>query len=122
MTIRNDNGAIATELGTALAKLCEGCQSAIRVACVLSGLDYRFVVSVEAPWRAEVYTCLASHTRIPPDAGPLNLSRREALRLCELAASRESEPVAHASRAHYRRPRRLAIDLMGPALGDTFQP
>jgi hypothetical protein len=122
MTTRNDNGVIYAELRAALARLCEGCLPAVRVACVPSGLDYRFVISVEAGWRAQVYTALAPHTRIPPDAGPLNLSRREALRLCELAVPGELEPATRVTRAQYRQPRRLAVDLMGPLLGDTFQP
>jgi hypothetical protein len=122
MMIRKDNGAIYAELGAALARLCEGCLPAVRVACIPSGLDYRFVISVEAGWRAQVYTALAPHTSIPPDAGPLNLSRREALRISELALPGEPEPATRVARAQYRQPRRLAVDLMGPVLGDTFQP
>ena len=122
MTIRNDNGVIANELCAAMGTLCDGCRPAIRIACVPSGLDYRFVVSVDACWRAQVYAALAAHVRIPPDAGPLNLSRREALRLCELTGPEKSESAIHAPRVHYRAPRPLAVDLMGPILGDTFQP
>jgi hypothetical protein len=77
---------VRAELRRALGALCEGDLSAIRVACVPSGLDARFVVCIDHRWRTEVYDYVATHTRarIPPDGGPLNLSLREAVRLCEL--------------------------------------
>jgi hypothetical protein len=77
---------VRAELRRALGELCEGDLSAIRIACVPSGLDERFVVSIDQRWRTEVYGYLATHTRarIPPDGGPLNFSLREAVRLCEL--------------------------------------
>jgi hypothetical protein len=121
----SENSRVGTELCLVLATLCQGCLSAVRVACVPSGLEYRFVVCIEARWRAEVYAFLAMHTNawIPPDAGPLNLSKREALRVCELAAQPGGEETAtRALRTHYRQPRRLAVDLGGAALRDTFQP
>ena len=88
-----------------------------------SGLEYRFIVCVEAGWRAEVYGFLASNTkaRIPPDGGPLNLSAREALRVCELVPEPSSEESAEpAARTHYRQPRRIPVD-RGPRW-DTFRP
>lgn len=122
MTTRSDNGVISAELSIALGTLCLGCLPAVRIACVPSGLEHRFVVSVDAGWRAQVYTALAAHIRIPPDAGPLNLSRREALRICEMAVAGESESATHVSRPHYRQPRRIALDLTDSALRETFQP
>lgn len=121
----SENGRVSAELCLALGRLCEGSSSAVRVACVPSGLEYRFVVCVEARWRADVYAFLATHTkaRIPPDGGPLNLSTREALRVCELVAEPSGEESAtRATRTHYRQPRRIAADLGGAALRDTFQP
>jgi len=122
MHMASDNITISSELSLALGRLCEGSPSAVRVACVPSGLEYRFVLCVDARWRAEVYAFLATHTkaRIPPDGGPLNLSAREALRLCEQV----TDPGAERStpRVPYRQPRRIPADLGGAALRDTFQP
>ena len=122
MHVASDNTAISSELCLALGRLCEGSSSAVRVACVPSGLEYRFVVCVEPRWRADVYAFLATYTkaRIPPDGGPLNLSAREALRLCEQVADPGGERSA--PRVPYRQPRRIPGDLGGVALRDTFQP
>ena len=125
MVMGSDKSRISTELCLALGTLCEGGASAVRVACVPSGLEYRFVVCIEARWRAEVYAFLAMHTkaRIPPDGGPLNLSTREALRVCEIAAApSDQQSASRATRTDYRQPRRMAADLGGAALRDTFQP
>lgn len=121
MTMRDDDCTVATELCAAMEGLCGACRPAIRVARVPSGLDYRFVVAVEAPARAQVYAALAPHVRIPPDAGPLNLSRREALRLCELVLAGAAESTTHATRARRRQPGRLTLDLVGPVSGGAFQ-
>lgn len=90
----SENGRVSSELCLALGTLCNGCSSAVRVACMPNGLEYRFFVRVEAPWRAEVYAYLAARTkvRIPPDGGPLNLSQKEALRTAN------SSPNAAATR------------------------
>ena len=125
MAIDSEHSRISTELCLALERLCGGASSGVRVACVPSGLEFRFVVCVEAHWRAEVYAFLAMRTkaRIPPDGGPLNLSLREALRVCELIPEFGSEEsVEPATRTHYRQPRRIPADLAGAALRDTFQP
>ena len=125
MVTRSENSTVSAELCLGLGRLCGGSSSAVRVACVPSGLEYRFVVCVEAHWRAEVYGFLATHTkaRIPPDGGPLNLSMREALRVCELVAAPGGEESAEpAMRTPYRQPRRIPADLGGAALRDTFQP
>lgn len=126
MQTGSDKARVRTELCLALERLCGGVSSVARVACVPSGLEYRFVVCVEAPWRAEVYRFLAMQTkaRIPPDGGPLNLSLREALRVCELlpAISAEATDEREAAQTSYRRPRQIAAGLRGDALRDTFQP
>jgi hypothetical protein len=122
MHVASDNTAISGQLCFALGRLCEGSSCAVRVACVPSGLEYRFIVCVEPRWRADVYAYLATYTkaRIPPDGGPLNLSAREALRLCEQAGDPGGERSA--PRVPSRQPRRIPADLGGAALRDTFQP
>ena len=63
MHTASDNVTISSELSLALGRLCEGSPSAVRVACVPSGLEYRFVLCVDARWRADVYAFLATHTK-----------------------------------------------------------
>lgn len=130
MTLHSENARVTSVLSRALETLCEGCWSAVRVACVPNGLEYRFMVRIEAPWRPDVYAYLAQHTKIwiPPDGGPLNLSMDEALNMGALAArysgEETQEPAAkpvHREPA-YREPRRIPADLTGDALRDTFQP
>ncbi len=131
MTLQSENARVTSVLSRALETLCEGCWSAVRVACVPNGLEYRFLVRIEAPWRPDVYSYLAKHTKIwiPPDGGPLNLSMDEALRMGDLAAQYSSDepvvapvgPTVHREPA-YREPRRIPADLTGDALRDTFQP
>jgi len=122
MHMASDNITISSELSVTLGRLCGGETSSVRVACVPSGLEYRFIVSVDARWRAEVYAFLATYTkaRIPPDGGSLNLSAREALRLCEQAADPSGERTT--PRIPHRQPRRIPGDLSGAGLRDTFQP
>jgi hypothetical protein len=122
MHTASDNATITSELCIALGRQCEGSSSAVRVACVPSGLEYRFIVCVDARWRADVYAFLAANTkvRIPPDGGPLNFSAREALRLCAQAADPGGERST--ARVPYRQPRRIPADLSGAGLRDTFQP
>ena len=122
MHMASDNITISSELSVTLGRLCEDDPSAVRVACVPSGLEYRFIVSIDARWRAEVYVFLATHTKakIPPDGGSLNLSAREALRLCEQVAAIGREPST--PRIPSRQPRRIPGDLSGALLRDTFQP
>ena len=93
MTLHSENARVTSVLSRALETLCEGCWSAIRVACVPNGLEYRFLVRIEAPWRPDVYSYLAKHTKIwiPPDGGPLNLSMDEALHMGVLAAQYSSD-------------------------------
>jgi len=131
MTLQSENTRVTSVLSRALETLCEGCWSAVRVACVPNGLEYRFLVRIEAPWRPDVYAYLAKHTKIwiPPDGGPLNLSMDEALRMGDLAAQYSSdEPAAAQPEQHtyreptFREPRRIPADLTGDALRDTFQP
>jgi len=131
MTLQSENARVTSVLSRALETLCEGCWSAVRVACVPNGLEYRFLVRIEAPWRPDVYSYLAKHTKIwiPPDGGPLNLSLDEALHMGDLAAqyssdeSSAAQPVQTAHREPpYREPRRIPADLTGDALRDTFQP
>jgi hypothetical protein len=126
MTLHSENARVTSVLSRALETLCEGCWSAVRVACVPNGLEYRFMVRIEAPWRPDVYAYLAKHTKIwiPPDGGPLNLSLDEALRMGDLAAKYSGEEAAAAqpAPAPYREPRRIPADLTGQALSDTFQP
>jgi hypothetical protein len=123
MTPQSENARVTSVLSRALETLCEGCWSAVRVACVPNGLEYRFLVRIEAPWRPDVYAYLAKHTKIwiPPDGGPLNLSLDEALRMGDLAAQYSGEEVAPAP-APTVRSRRIPADLTGDALRDTFQP
>jgi hypothetical protein len=123
MGTRSENGRVGTELSLALGTLCNGYSSAVRVACVPNGLEYRFFVCIEAPCRAEVYTCLALRTkvRIPPDGGPLNLSREEAVRVVQLIAQRrhdEESDIAHRAHRSHRQSNRMIGD---PALGGTLQ-
>ena len=131
MTLQSENARVTSVLSRALETLCEGCWSAVRVACVPNGLEYRFLVRIEAPWRPDVYSYLAKHTRIwiPPDGGPLNLSMDEALRMGDLAAQYSNdEPAATQPEQRtyreptFREPRRIPADLTGDALRDTFQP
>jgi hypothetical protein len=131
MTLQSENARVTSVLSRALETLCEGCWSAVRVACVPNGLEYRFLVRIEAPWRPDVYSYLAKHTKIwiPPDGGPLNLSMDEALRMGDLAAQYSSDeaatlqPVETTYREpQFREPRHIPADLTGEALRDTFQP
>lgn len=131
MTLQSENVRVTSVLSRALETLCEGCWSAVRVACVPNGLEYRFLVRIEAPWRPDVYSYLAKHTKIwiPPDGGPLNLSMDEALHMGDLAAQYSSDepPATQPEQPAYREPafrepRRIPADLTGDALRDTFQP
>jgi hypothetical protein len=125
MTLLSENRRVTSVLSRALETLCEGCWSAVRVACVPNGLEYRFIVRIEAPWRPDVYSYLAKHTKIwiPVDGGPLNLSMEEALRMGALAAEYSGEePAAPRPQPARREPRRIPSDLTGDALRDTFQP
>lgn len=126
MTPQCENSRVTSVLSRALETLCEGCWSAVRVACVPNGLEYRFVVRIEAPWRPDVYAYLAKHTEIwiPADGGPLNLSMEEALRMGDLAAkySGDESPAAEPIQPTYREPRRIPSEHTGDALADTFQP
>jgi hypothetical protein len=127
MGTRSENGRIGTELCLALERLCDGRPSAVRVACIPNGLEHRFFVRVEAPWRAEVYAFLAGRTRvrIPPDGGPLNLSLEEAQRVGQLVTECcrvEQSDTAQVSRRSQRQPPRMAGDRERAALRDTFQP
>jgi hypothetical protein len=133
MATRSENSRVTSSLCLALETLCEGCWSAIRVACVPNGLEYRFLVRIEAPWRPAVYGYLAKHAKIwiPPDGGPLNLSMEEALRIGQLVAqdsrlvaedSREESTPTRPTHTRHREPRRMPKDLGGAALRDTFQP
>jgi hypothetical protein len=120
--MQSENARVTSVLSRALETLCEGCWSAVRVACVPNGLEYRFLVRIEAPWRPDVYAYLAKHTKIwiPPDGGPLNLSLAEALRMGDLAAQYSGEEAP--TPAPVVRSRRIPADLTGDALRDTFQP
>jgi hypothetical protein len=122
MAIHSENNKVTSSLRFALGTLCEGNWSAVRVACVENGLEYRFLVRIEAPWRPAVYGYLAKHAAIwiPPDGGALNLSSEEALRIGQLAGE-ESTP-ARPMHTRHREPRRIPSNLGGEALQDTFQP
>ena len=83
MNISTTNRAVITAMHRVLESLCDGDWSAVRVACVPNGIDYRFIASIDERFRCEVYEYLASRTDIliPADAGPLNLSIEQAVAL-----------------------------------------
>lgn len=111
------NRSVMAALYRALEELCNGSWSAVRVACVANGTEYRFVVRIEPEWRSRVYAHLAEHSpiRIPPDGGALNLSAEEAAQLAAVRASASAVPAERALR-------RLPTDIRGEALRHTFQP
>jgi hypothetical protein len=107
----------------ALDPLCEQTSSAVRIAVVPNGTEYRFVVLIDERWRSEVYSLIAERTSIsiPADGGPLNLSLQQARELSELGADAEVLPEVPApATASVRLPRRMP-DLRGGAIEHTFQ-
>jgi hypothetical protein len=110
------NRTVMAALYRALETLCNGSWSAVRVACVPNGTEYRFVVRIEPEWRNSVYCYLAEHSsvQIPADGGALNLSAGEAARLGEIQPPSSVQPE--------RAARRPPADLRGEALRHTFQP
>jgi hypothetical protein len=103
----------------ALDPLCEQTSSAVRIACVPNGTEYRFVVLIDERWRSEVYALVAERTNIPipPDGGPLNLSLQQAREVSELAPEVELLPEVLLP---VRMPRRMP-DIRGGAIEHTFQ-
>jgi hypothetical protein len=93
MNISTTNRAVITAMHRVLESLCGGDWSAVRVACVPNGIDYRFVASIDERWRPEVYEYLAARTDIliPADAGPLNLSTEQAVSLGQMQHPGQAE-------------------------------
>ncbi len=83
MNVSTANRSVLTAMHRALEQLCGGDWSAVRVACVPNGIEYRFLATVIDARRPEVYGLLAEHTDmpIPADGGPLNLSEEQAVEL-----------------------------------------
>ena len=121
------NRDVTAALYRVLEALCEGCWSAVRIACVPNGLEYRFLVRIEAAWRPQVYAYLAQHADIyvPADGGSLNLSAKEAKRVGQLVirhvqALHDEDDLA-VPHIGVREPRRIPLDIPASALSDTFQ-
>ncbi|MCC7548064.1 MAG: hypothetical protein IT532_09890 [Burkholderiales bacterium] len=86
MNISAANRSVLTSMHRVLEQLCDGDWSAVRVACVPNGIEYRFLACVAEGRRPDVYGFLAVHTDmpIPVDGGPLNLSEEQAIELGQL--------------------------------------
>lgn len=108
MNISTTNRAVITAMHRALESICGGDWTAVRVACVPNGIDYRFVASIDERWRTDVYEYLAARTDIliPADAGPLNLSTEQAVALGQM--TQDAAPGESAGKAKAKRVRESA--------------
>ena len=109
MNISAANRSVLTSMHRVLEQLCDGDWSAVRVACVPNGIEYRFLATVVDTRRPSVYGFLAEYTDmpIPADGGPLNLSEEQALELGQLdpAKVRTGASASPARRAVSRKSR-----------------
>src|SRR5581483_3770913 len=99
MNISTTNRAVMTAMHRILESLCGGDWSAVRVACVPNGIDYRFIACIGERWRPEVYEYLAARTDIliPADGGPLNLSIEQAVALGKMNLTSKSTEAERTS-------------------------
>jgi len=109
MNISAANRSVLTSMHRVLEQLCDGDWSAVRVACVPNGIEYRFLATVVDTRRPNVYGFLAEYTDmpIPADGGPLNLSEEQAVELGQLdpAKVRAAASAPPARRAVSRKSR-----------------
>ncbi len=109
MNISAANRSVLTSMHRVLEQLCDGDWSAVRVACIPNGIEYRFLATVVDTRRPNVYGFLAEYTDmpIPADGGPLNLSEEQAVELGQLdpAKVRAEASAPPARRAPSRKSR-----------------
>ena len=111
MNISAANRSVLTSMHRVLEQLCDGDWSAVRVACVPNGIEYRFLATVIESRRPDVYGFLAEFTDmpIPADDGPLNLSEEQAVELGQLDPAKVRAEAA-TSRPRRTPPRKSRID------------